>query len=41
MLQDFFNPVRCSKVSSGYIVSSTDVGFYEWGGKTATLKPKH
>lgn len=33
MLQDFFNPVTYSKVSSGYIVSSIDVGFYEWGEK--------
>lgn len=41
MLQDFFNPVRYSKVSSGYTVSSIDVGFYEWGGKTATLKTKY
>lgn len=36
MLQDFFNPVRYSKVSSD---SSIDV-FYQWGGKTATLKRK-
>lgn len=41
MLQDIFNPVRYSKVSSGYIVSSIDAGFDEWGGKTATLKRKY
>lgn len=39
MLQDFFNPVRYSKVSSDSLVSSIDV-FYQWGGKTATLKRK-
>jgi len=41
MLQDFFNPVRYSKVSSGYIVSLIDVGFYDRGGKTVTLKTRY
>lgn len=40
MLQDYFNPVRCSKVSSGYIVSSIDTGFIWTGRKNCDLRNK-